>query len=67
MIVSFDEIVTNNTNEDVNITNKLKNLIFAEEITINQKYVNMYQTKNSAWFFISSNNNTPIKLDDSSV
>lgn len=67
LIVSFDEIVTNNTNEDVNITNKLKNLIFAEEITINQKYVNMYQTKNSAWFFISSNNNTPIKLDDSSV
>ncbi len=67
LIVSFDEIVTNNTNEDVNITNKLKNLIFAEKIIVNQKYVNTYPFDNIAWFFISSNNNLPIKLDDKSV
>lgn len=67
LIVSFDEIVTNSNQEDTNITNKLKNLIFAEKIVVNQKYVNTYPFDNIAWFFVSSNNNLPIKLDDKSV
>lgn len=67
LIVSFDEIVTNNTSDDTNITNKLKNLIFADKIVVNQKYVNTYPFDNIARFFISSNNNLPIKLDDKSV
>ena len=51
---------------DVRVLNKLKNLIGAEKIYINEKWVQVYQIENIAWFFISSNNNMPIQLDDKS-
>jgi len=62
--VEFAEISTNNTNSDMKILNKLKNIIWAEKITINEKWVQPYQIDNIAWFFISSNSNKPLQLDD---
>lgn len=62
--VEFAEISTNNTNWDIKILNKLKNIIWAEKITVNEKWVQPYQIDNIAWFFISSNSNKPLQLDD---
>jgi len=64
LVVEFAEITTNNTNSDMKILNKLKNIIWAERITINEKWVQAYQIDNIAWFFISSNSNQPLQLDD---
>lgn len=64
LIVEFAEIATNNTHSDIWILNKLKNIIWAEKITINEKWVKQYQTENIAWFFITSNSNKPLQLDD---
>ena len=64
LIVEFAEIATNNTNNDMWVLNKLKNMIGAEKITVNEKGVRQYQTDNIAWFFISSNSNKPLQLDD---
>lgn len=64
IVVEFAEITTNNTHTDMGILNKLKNIIGAEKITINEKWVRQYQTENIAWFFISSNSNKPLQLDD---
>ncbi len=64
LIVEFAEISTNNTNCDLRILNKLKNIIGAEKITVNEKWVQAYQIDNIAWFFISSNSNKPLQLDD---
>lgn len=66
IIVEFAEITTNNTHSDIRILNKLKNIIGAEKITVNEKGVQPYQIENIAWFFISSNSNHPIQLDDKS-
>lgn len=66
LIVEFAEITTNSTHADIRTLNKLKNMIFAEKIYINEKWVQVYQIENIAWFFISSNNNMPIQLDDKS-
>ena len=43
--------------------NKLKNLVFAENITVNEKFKPIMRTKNIAWFFITSNHEKPINLD----
>lgn len=64
LVVEFAEIATNNTHSDIWILNKLKNIIWAWEITINEKWVRQYQIDNIAWFFISSNSNKPLQLDD---
>jgi len=64
LVVEFAEISTNNTNWDLRILNKLKNIIGAEKITVNEKWVQVYQIDNIAWFFISSNSNKPLQLDD---
>lgn len=64
LIVSFDEISSNSTRDDIRILNRLKNIIWAEKITINEKWEKQYQINNIAWFFISSNSNKPIQLDD---
>jgi len=64
LIVEFAELSTNNTGNDYKILTKLKNLIWAEYITVNEKWVKQYQTNNIAWFFISSNSNKPLQLDD---
>ncbi len=64
IIVEFAEVTTNNTNNDKSILNKLKNIIWAEKLTINEKNVKQYQIENIAWFFISSNSNKPLQLDD---
>lgn len=66
LVVEFAEVSSNNTNADLGILNKLKNLIGAEKITINTKWVPQYEADNMAWFFISSNSNQPIRLDDKS-
>ena len=65
--VEFAEITTNNTHKDIWVTNKLKNIIGAEKITINEKHVRQRQIENIAWFFISSNSRQPLRLDDKSV
>lgn len=62
--VEFAEVSANNTNSDIRILNKLKNIIGAEKITVNEKWVQPYQIDNIAWFFISSNSNKPLQLDD---
>ncbi|MFK7779775.1 MAG: DUF5906 domain-containing protein [Candidatus Gracilibacteria bacterium] len=64
LIVEFAEIATNNTHSDIGVLNKLKNIIGAEKIMVNEKGVRQYQTDNIAWFFISSNSNKPLQLDD---
>lgn len=64
LVVEFAEVSTNNTNTDKRVLNKLKNLVWAEYITVNEKNVKQYKTNNIAWFFISSNSNKPILLDD---
>lgn len=64
LIVEFAEVTTNNTHSDMGILNKLKNIIWAWEITVNEKGVRQYQIDNIAWFFISSNSNKPLQLDD---
>lgn len=64
LIVEFAEITTNNTHSDIKVLNKLKNLVGAEKITVNGKHMPQYQIENIAWFFISSNSDKPIQLDD---
>jgi len=64
LVVEFAEVITNNVYWDKKILNKLKNIIGAEKITVNEKGVQPYQIENIAWFFISSNSNKPIQLDD---
>lgn len=64
LVVEFAEVTTNNTHSDMWILNKLKNIIWAWEITVNEKWVRQYQIDNIAWFFISSNSNKPLQLDD---
>jgi len=64
LIVEYAEITTNNTHWDMMVLNKLKNIIWAEKITVNEKWVQPYQIDNIAWFFISSNSNKPLQLDD---
>ena len=64
LIVEFAELATNNTYNDTKVLNKLKNIIGAEKITVNEKWVQAYQIENIAWFFISSNSNKPLQLDD---
>lgn len=64
LIVEFAEIATNNTHSDIWVLNKLKNIIGAEKINVNEKWVRQYQIDNIAWFFISSNSNKPLQLDD---
>lgn len=64
IVVEFAEISVNNTAQDVRNLNKLKNLILAPHIIVNEKWIQQYQMPNIAWFFISSNSNNPIRLDD---
>lgn len=64
LVVEFAEISTNNTHNDSLLQNKLKNIIWAEKITVNEKWVKPYQIDNIAWFIISSNSNKPLQLDD---
>lgn len=64
IVVEFAEISTNNTNSDIRILGKLKNLIGAEKIIVNEKWIQPYAIENIAWFFISSNSNKPLQLDD---
>ncbi len=64
LVVEYAEVTSRNTNDDYKVLNKLKNLIWAEYITINDKWIRPYQMRNIAWFFISSNSNTPVQLDD---
>lgn len=63
IIVSFNEISTNNTASDMRLTNKLKNIICEDTLIVNVKNQKQYQINNIAWVFISSNSNKPIKLD----
>jgi len=64
LVVEFAELATNNTYNDIKVLNKLKNIVGAEKITVNEKWVQAYQIDNIAWFFISSNSNKPLQLDD---
>ncbi len=67
LVVEFAELSTNNTHSDYKILNKLKNIIWADKITVNEKGVQAYQIENIAWFFISSNSNKPLQLDEKSM
>lgn len=64
LVVEFAEVSSNNYWNDMKVLNKLKNMIWAKMITVNEKFVNSYQIENIAWFFISSNSNKPLRLDD---
>ncbi|OIP52051.1 hypothetical protein AUK10_04115 [Candidatus Gracilibacteria bacterium CG2_30_37_12] len=64
LVVEFAEVTSNNTNIDKAILNRLKNIVGAQKLTVNEKNVKPYQIENSAWFFVSSNSNSPLKLDD---
>jgi hypothetical protein len=62
--VEFAEISTNHTRWDSQVLNKLKNIIGADKIIVNEKGIQAYEIQNIAWFFISSNSNKPLQLDD---
>ena len=64
LVIEFAEVISSNTWVDKRILNKLKNIIGAEKITVNEKGVQPYQIENIVWAFISSNSNMPILLDD---
>lgn len=64
LVIEFAEVITNNTHSDKLILNKLKNIIWADKITVNEKWVQPYQIENIVWTFISSNSNVPLLLDD---
>lgn len=64
IIIWLEEITSHNTNTDKRITNKLKNWIFSDTITLNIKGVQSFQVNNIAQFFIGSNSNIPIQFDD---
>jgi len=63
LIVEFAEISSYNTNLDKKALNTLKNLIWSDKITVNAKHEKQYEVSNIAWFFITSNNHTPIVLE----
>jgi len=67
LIVEFAEISNNNLNKDTQINNILKSFILAKDLQINEKFISTYTVPNTVWFFISSNEHLPIKLDDTSV
>ena len=67
LIVEFAEVSSQNNHLDTWITNKLKNFIWADKITVHEKNMKAYSVENICWFFISSNSIKPIQLDDSSV
>jgi len=64
LIVEFAEVITNNTSTDKWVLNKLKNIIWADKINVNEKWIQAYQINNIAQFFISSNSDRPIQLDE---
>lgn len=64
LVVEFAEITTNNNASNAKILNKLKNIIWAQKMVVNEKWIQPYEIDNIAWFFISSNSNKPLKLDD---
>jgi len=64
LIIEFAEVISGNTHSDKLILNKLKNIVGAEMITVNEKGVQPYQIENIVWVFISSNSNLPLLLDD---
>lgn len=64
LVVEYAEVTSNNTQGDKKILNKLKNIIGASKIIVNEKWVAQYEIENLAWFFISSNSNKPLQLDD---
>ncbi len=64
LIYEFAEITTNNSQVDRGIQNKLKNIIFAPRISVNEKGEKLKRNlANYGWFLISSNSNRPILLD----
>ncbi len=65
LAVEFSEISSNNSQADIKIINYLKNIIWAEKILINEKHQKQVFLENPVWWFISSNNMTPLKLDSS--
>jgi len=65
LIVEYNEVWTSSTIQAKKNMNKLKNIIFADEIQIEKKWKDIVSTENIAWFFLSSNENKPIHLDSS--
>lgn len=63
LVAEFAEISQNNNKQDSDIGDRLKNLIWSDEFTVNRKWIQDYEVKNVVWFIISSNNLKPIKLD----
>ena len=67
IIVEYAEVLTHNKRQDKIILNKLKSMIWQEEIIINQKGVKQYQANNIARFFFTSNDNKPLHLDSKRI
>ena len=67
LVVELWEIASQNTYADKQTFNKLKNIVGSKTFIVNEKHQKQYETENIALFFITSNSNRPIMLDDSSV
>lgn len=64
IIVEYAEVSASNTNMDKRTLNKLKNMVCSPSIIVNEKGVKTYKANSIAWYFISSNSNKPLQLDD---
>jgi phage/plasmid-associated DNA primase len=59
LIVEFNEI----SNDSKKITNKIKNLVYSKYIYIRKMRQDAITVENIAWFFMTSNDLMPIRLD----
>lgn len=64
LIIEFAELSTDNTNKDKMIMNRLKNIVNAPTVHINRKHQDTIEIENIAWFFISSNEQKPVHMED---
>jgi hypothetical protein len=63
LVVEFKELSNNDEAKGKRNIEKLKTIIFEEKISVNKKYLQVYDIDNIAWFIMSSNNANALHLD----
>lgn len=62
-VIEFSEISTNNTANDSKVADILKWSIWAQDVNVNQKWVQQISVDNVALYIISSNRKNPLQLE----